>query len=496
MPATQPDHPVSLGSAEQSERHREAGNAALKADNPKAAEMHYGMALSTAASVEQYGLGHLNRAVARLRMSNYEGARNDSERASALMPENPKAWFRLGEARRHLQDYHKAMQAYETAESFAPGDKLIQKALDTCVTKLEAQQTNDIKSEIRNSILSKLEDDAPEQQQQQQQQPDSKQTDGSPEVIYITPGMQVSTSYLPGGVMKRKKKKKPVKKKSHETDYARFEKLEKDLSDDEKETEKSTRMLLEATPNEVQDKAKIVFRHFDEDNDGYWDYNEASKATKTLENRNLTVEDYLARCEEYQTDKSTGWPSHSVQCMYAMNPDTRKGLEAHHAHVSDIIHRKKGAVIHKYEVGDLVEGKLEAGSPWQPGQIHSLSDTEQDAYNVVWSTGSGTTGVPASCLRPREVGYTGPTGLRGEGKKMSSGIHVDPATGLPCDPSGSSAPSFAAVGSKLLDAVPEKSGLPEEPVRRLLATTSILGMEDPTTGLPSKRKLKNVLGQR
>eukprot|EP01065_Artemidia_motanka_P021451 TRINITY_DN25662_c0_g1_i1.p1 TRINITY_DN25662_c0_g1~~TRINITY_DN25662_c0_g1_i1.p1 ORF type:complete len:641 (+),score=219.94 TRINITY_DN25662_c0_g1_i1:68-1924(+) len=130
-PSGPADHPIALGDAVACERHRGTGNAFLKKGDAGAAEKCYGMALATATDIKQYALGHCNRAAARLVMKNYIGAEADADRAAKLDPENPKAFYRLGEACCMLQQWDRALDAYqEAALVVKTRDKLIEAGME------------------------------------------------------------------------------------------------------------------------------------------------------------------------------------------------------------------------------------------------------------------------------------------------------------------------------------------------------------------------------
>ena len=125
-------HPVVSGGEIESSRFRDRGNISLKKGDYGAAEQLYGMALGSAGNVAQYVMGFSNRAEARLRMGRYEAAAADASRAVQLDPQNVKAFYRLGQAHRHLNDNMEALKAFGKALALRPTEPEILEAMRTC----------------------------------------------------------------------------------------------------------------------------------------------------------------------------------------------------------------------------------------------------------------------------------------------------------------------------------------------------------------------------
>ena len=77
-----------------------------------------------------------NRAAALCYLERYEEAELDAERALALNPEFDKAHARLGLSRYFLRDYHGAIDAYESALEYDPGNTASQSYLAKAKLKL------------------------------------------------------------------------------------------------------------------------------------------------------------------------------------------------------------------------------------------------------------------------------------------------------------------------------------------------------------------------
>eukprot|EP01061_Rhynchopus_euleeides_P039880 TRINITY_DN68416_c0_g1_i1.p1 TRINITY_DN68416_c0_g1~~TRINITY_DN68416_c0_g1_i1.p1 ORF type:complete len:334 (+),score=132.18 TRINITY_DN68416_c0_g1_i1:102-1103(+) len=293
-------------------------------------------------------------------------------------------------------------------------------------------------------------------------------------------------------------------------DYTRFDAVCQDLSDDESPEQKTNRMTLEAATPEDKRGALNLFTYFDTDGNGFWSYSEAHEATKTLERSDLTTADYNEKCETFGCDPDCGWPLEAVQCMYLQSESTLAGLVKHTQVLNELVRGEEGVRIETYAPRDAVECYIDM--LWKPAVIHTVAhhstDPSKCLYDVVLTDGrTGTRDVPASCLRQRHEGYTGPTGLRSEGKKMAATHYLDPSYGVmhPKDLSAGAqqvaltqrpASSLDHIGDKVIDEVPERSNLPEDPVKRLPITIARTGLEDETTGFLSKEKVRKLLGQR
>eukprot|EP00434_Breviolum_minutum_P034760 symbB.v1.2.030771.t1/scaffold3505.1/size55173/3 len=103
--------------------------AAFRANRFEEAEGLYTEALEAAESGQQKAAALNSRAQCRLKLKNFEGAREDASTARALEPENPKAWYRLGSALSALGRLAEAQEAYEEAQRQRPEDSDVRSAL-------------------------------------------------------------------------------------------------------------------------------------------------------------------------------------------------------------------------------------------------------------------------------------------------------------------------------------------------------------------------------
>ena len=340
----------------------------------------------------------------------------------------------------------------------------------------------------------------------------------SPEVIMLAPDAPVSTVYgvLPRGAARPGASTTTTTAKPPPVDYSRFDRLCDDVSDDEAPEVAANHRTLDAASAGDRRLAAALFEHFDAaPRDGFWRHAEAAAATRALEDAELTEADYLDRCEAFGADPEEGWPLVAVQAMYLQSDAMREGLLRHTRVLNERRRRADGVVLREYHAGDTVDGYIDR--LWRAGVVHAVREaTAEEAtagvaegacvYDVVWGEkGEGTRGVPASCLRSREAGYTGPTGLRGEGKAIAAGYALDARSGLATaldtgaekgGQKGWGGGGFEEVGSELLENVPPRSDLPEDPVQRLGITVERTGMDDPTTGFLCKEKVRKMLGQR
>ncbi|KAJ9441081.1 hypothetical protein DIPPA_20116 [Diplonema papillatum] len=308
------------------------------------------------------------------------------------------------------------------------------------------------------------------------------------------------------------------------TDYSRFQKLSDELSDDDEARvpqRRTARLTLDAADATEKAMAEKVFRHFDTDGDGFWSFSEAHEASKALEPAELTREAFLERCEEWGADPGAGWGLDDVCCIYVASDAAKHSLVSHCKLVNELERKAEGVILRHYSPGDPVLVYLDM--LWKEGVVAGVSatgtveieelDPGEKKYDVILHDSTGLVGVPSDRLRARDVGYFGPTGLRGEGKKIAASAVLDPATGRLEDKDrregaakGGAAPSsryqpahfadFAGVGSELLDSLPPKSDLPEEPTKRLAITVERTGMQDEHTGFLSQEKVRKLLGQR
>lgn len=88
-----------------------AAAAAFRANKFEEAESLYTEALEAAQQAFDRAAALSSRAQCRLKLKNFEGAREDAQAARALDPENPKAWYRLGVALSALGRLSEAQEA-------------------------------------------------------------------------------------------------------------------------------------------------------------------------------------------------------------------------------------------------------------------------------------------------------------------------------------------------------------------------------------------------
>lgn len=67
----------------------------------------------------------LNSAACKLKQRQYESALEDCEEALDISPENPKAWFRKGQALHGLREYQESLSCLMRAQKLSPSDKAI-----------------------------------------------------------------------------------------------------------------------------------------------------------------------------------------------------------------------------------------------------------------------------------------------------------------------------------------------------------------------------------
>ena len=596
------DHPIGLGSKEECEAMRRAGNAKMKEGDYKAADAFYGMSLGTAMDVDQYAMGHNNRAAARLAMKQYAAAEADASRAASLAPENPKAHFRYAEALFGLGKHQAALESYRKADEICPNDRKILDGIAAAekailhnsdgakrVMRAHEQSMQILRSEIMKRQEDKINppednvdpppasppplvDDASDEiidldtedprikntvaetinADEKKDNTDDSSTSGSgsscsseertlrqemkalkrklkakkkrkanspksttpamyvptsadrsdsPEVIEVEDRSKIVLAY---SYPQRCGPKKPeVAKKNTKLDYAKFDTICEDLSDDETPDATSNRLILEGASDTDKALVKDLFDHFDSGNHS-WSFEDARKATKAFEGgKDLTKAQYLEKATAYGYDaEEDGWPLEVVQCMYLSSERTHGILIKHTQILNEIKRCEGGVTVQTYSPGESVEGYIDL--LWRPGTIHCMSqqhsDPSQCLYDVIWPNGTGTRNVPGQNLRSRCVAYTGPSGLRGEGKKIAATHTLDPNSGImkPKDLSTSSRIEVldGEIGDNLLDELPPKTDLPEDPVERLSMTVEASGLGDETTGFLSKEKVRNMLGQR
>lgn len=106
-----------------------AAAAAFRANKFEEAESLYTEALEAAQQAFDRAAALSSRAQCRLKLKNFEGAREDAQAARALDPENPKAWYRLGVALSALGRLSEAQEALGEALQRRPEDADVQLAL-------------------------------------------------------------------------------------------------------------------------------------------------------------------------------------------------------------------------------------------------------------------------------------------------------------------------------------------------------------------------------
>eukprot|EP00435_Cladocopium_sp_Y103_P050285 s380_g15.t1 len=106
-----------------------AAAAAFRANKFEEAETLYTEALEAAQQGVQKAAALSSRAQCRLKLKNFEGAREDAQTARALDSENPKAWYRLGVALSALGRLSEAHEALGEALKRRPEDADVHLAL-------------------------------------------------------------------------------------------------------------------------------------------------------------------------------------------------------------------------------------------------------------------------------------------------------------------------------------------------------------------------------
>eukprot|EP00754_Rhynchopus_humris_P006106 Rhum_TRINITY_DN12987_c0_g1::Rhum_TRINITY_DN12987_c0_g1_i1::g.55859::m.55859 len=69
-------------------------------------------------------------------------------------------------------------------------------------------------------------------------------------------------------------------------------------------------------------KAAVVFRRWDTDQDGRWNYGEARCAVRDTEGKDLDQEAYVGLCAAWDTDPQEGLAEEHIQRLYAVDPST------------------------------------------------------------------------------------------------------------------------------------------------------------------------------
>ena len=115
--------PTSSLKLEEADFLKVEGNKAMARKEYSEAVKLYSKALRLAPAGPSSHVYFSNRAAALCYLERYEEAELDSERALALDPEFGKAHARLGLSRYFLKDYHGAVEAYETAAAYEPGNE-------------------------------------------------------------------------------------------------------------------------------------------------------------------------------------------------------------------------------------------------------------------------------------------------------------------------------------------------------------------------------------
>ena len=120
----------------EADRLKSEGNKSMARKEYENAIKCYSKALRIAPAGPSSHVFFSNRAAALCYLERYEEAELDSERSLALKPEYGKAHARLGLSRYFLRDYHGAIEAYESALQYDPGNTASQSYLAKAKLKL------------------------------------------------------------------------------------------------------------------------------------------------------------------------------------------------------------------------------------------------------------------------------------------------------------------------------------------------------------------------
>ncbi|RIA98520.1 hypothetical protein C1645_95935 [Glomus cerebriforme] len=124
---------------EQAFQEKETGNAFFKKGNYTMAIVHYGKAMELDPKEAVYVI---NRAMAYLKLKNWENAEIDCTSGLILHPDNPKALWRRGIARRELGKLEEAKKDLQDALRLEPNDKAVKEELDKVLNAIESATPN------------------------------------------------------------------------------------------------------------------------------------------------------------------------------------------------------------------------------------------------------------------------------------------------------------------------------------------------------------------
>eukprot|EP00462_Mataza_sp_D1_P000542 CAMPEP_0175096448 /NCGR_PEP_ID=MMETSP0086_2-20121207/4740_1 /TAXON_ID=136419 /ORGANISM="Unknown Unknown, Strain D1" /LENGTH=919 /DNA_ID=CAMNT_0016369855 /DNA_START=130 /DNA_END=2889 /DNA_ORIENTATION=- len=201
-------------------REKDKGNECYRAKEFKDAVAFYTKSIELDPSNAVY---LTNRAMAHLKLKNWEKAETDCDKAIEMEPDNVKAWWRRGSAKHGRIQYRQAIADFEKALELDPDNKAVAKAIQESKAKLhESDPTTKPKAEKMNRMQIEVVDDD-----------DSDESDSGEEIeVPINKSKQSKTAST-------EIKKVPQKdvKESAEPDKPKWKKMQIVEDDEESESE-------------------------------------------------------------------------------------------------------------------------------------------------------------------------------------------------------------------------------------------------------------------